>query len=54
MIVAATSLISVIAGIGIACAAERFPAHVRAMETGAGALLLCGFALMGSALPPVI
>jgi hypothetical protein len=54
MIVAAASLISVIAGVGIACAAERFPVHVRAMETGAGALLIGGFALMGCLLPPMM
>ena len=52
--VAAISLASVIAGAAIAYVAERFPAHMAALETGAGALLIGGFALMGCGLPPVL
>jgi hypothetical protein len=44
------SLVSVMLGAGIAYAADRFPAHVEALETGAGVLLIGGFALLGSAL----
>jgi len=49
--IAAASLLSVVAGAAIAYAAKRFPAHVEAMETSAGALLIGGFALLGCALP---
>jgi len=49
--VAAFSLISVVLGASIAYAAERFPGHVEALETGAGILLIGGFALLGAALP---
>jgi len=37
-----------------ACMARRFPAHVEAVETTAGFLLLGGFALIGCALPAII
>ena len=48
---AAVSLVSVMLGASIAYAADRYPAHVEALETGAGVLLIAGFALLGSALP---
>jgi hypothetical protein len=41
-------------GACVACAADRFPAHVEAMETGAGFLLLSGLALAGLALPAML
>jgi len=46
----------IIAALGacIACMAERFPAHVEALETGAGFLLIGGFALTGCALPTLL
>jgi hypothetical protein len=44
------SLMSVVLGASAAYAADRFPAHVAVLETGAGVLLLTGFALLGSAL----
>ena len=47
----AFSLASVMLGASIAYASERFPAHVEALETGAGFLLIGGFALLGCALP---
>ena len=38
-------LLSVTIGAAVAYASERFPAHVESLETGAGFLLLSGFAL---------
>lgn len=52
--IAALSLLSVIAGAASAYFAERFPVHVEALETGAGVLLIGGLALLGSALPAVL
>ena len=49
--VAAVSLMSVVLGAAIAYLADRFPAHAETLETSAGALLIGGFALLGSALP---
>jgi hypothetical protein len=48
---AVVSLMSVVLGATIACLADRYPAHVETLETSAGALLIGGFALLGSALP---
>ena len=48
------SLISVTAGAGAAYVAERFPTRAEAIETGAGFLLIGGFALIGAALPSVL
>jgi hypothetical protein len=47
-------LFSVIAGGVIAYVAERFPAHVDALQTGGGLLLIGGFALVGCSLPAII
>jgi len=47
-------LLSVALGGVIACAARRFPAHVEALETGAGALLIGGLVLAGCALPVLL
>jgi hypothetical protein len=52
--VGALSLIGIVAGVAAAYFAERFPAHIEAVETGAGALLIVGLALLGSALPAVL
>ena len=49
--VAVVSVISVVLGAGVAYFAERFPAHVEALETSAGVLLIGGLALMGTGLP---
>jgi hypothetical protein len=38
-------------GVTIAPLAERIPAHAATIETGAGALLIGGLALIGFALP---
>jgi hypothetical protein len=47
-------LLSVVAGAVAAYVAERFPAQVEAVQTGAGVLLIGGFALAGAALPVVL
>jgi len=51
------SLIGIVMGAALACAAERVPSRVALLETGGGALLVAGLALLGSALgaglPPV-
>jgi hypothetical protein len=52
--VGAMSLISVVLGAAVAYAADRFPAHVEALEISAGALLIGGLALLGSALPAIL
>jgi hypothetical protein len=52
--IGAVSLISVVLGATIACLADRYPAHVEMLETGAGALLIGGFALLGSTLPVLL
>ena len=51
--IALASLVSVITGVTLATVAQRFPAQAEAMETGAGALLIGGLALLGSGLPVV-
>jgi hypothetical protein len=52
--IGALSLLSVIGGAAVAYYADRFPAHVEALETSAGALLIGGLALLGSALPAIL
>jgi hypothetical protein len=53
-VIAIVGLFSVVIGTVAACAAERFPAYVEALETGAGFLLIAGFALAGFALPTAV
>jgi hypothetical protein len=48
------SLVSIIFGTAAASLAERCSKHVEAIETGAGVLLLGGFALIGTALPVML
>ena len=50
----AIGLLSIMVGAVVACASERFPAHVAVLETGAGFLLISGFALTGFALPAIV
>jgi hypothetical protein len=52
--VAAVSVISVMLGAGVAYFANRFPAHIEALETSAGVLLIGGLALMGTGLPVLL
>lgn len=49
--IAAASLLSVVAGAALACAAERYPAQVDKFQTGGGVLLVAGLMLIGSAIP---
>jgi hypothetical protein len=51
--IALVSFVSVVMGTAIACVAERYPARVETLETGAGILLIGGLALLGSGLPIV-
>jgi hypothetical protein len=52
--IAIASFLSVTAGTACASMAARFPGYVEALETGAGALLIGGFALAGCALPVIL
>ena len=47
-------LLSVMTGAVVAYSAKRFTAHIGALETGAGALLLGGLALASCGLPIII
>jgi len=49
--VAAASLISVIAGAAFAYAADRYPAYVEKFQTAGGVLLVAGLMLIGAAIP---
>jgi len=51
---AALGLLTVVTGTVIACVAKRFPARIEALETGAGLLLISGFALTGFALSALV
>jgi hypothetical protein len=52
--IAAGGLLSFMVGAVVAYAANRFPAHVESLETGAGFLLISGLALSSYALPAVV
>jgi hypothetical protein len=52
--VAAIGLLGVTAGAAVAYLSGRFPGHVAAMETGAGVMLIAGFALTSYALPAIL
>jgi hypothetical protein len=45
--IALLSLTSLIAGVGVACAADYSPSHVAAFESWGGGLLVTGLALLG-------
>jgi hypothetical protein len=49
--IAAASVLSLLLGTTLACAAERVPSQIAAMENGGGALLLAGLAMIGWGLP---
>jgi hypothetical protein len=51
---AAISLLSLVLGAVLAWLAGRFPTHVDKLELGAGVLLICGLALLGSTLPTIL
>jgi hypothetical protein len=48
---AVVGILSVLSGAVLVCTSSRFPAYVRAIEIGAGVLLISGFALASCALP---
>ena len=54
VVVGILGLLSVMTGAAFAYSAKRFPAHIEALETGAGALLLSGLALTSCGLPIII
>jgi hypothetical protein len=51
---AVVGILSVLGGVALASSSRRFPAHVRAIEIGAGLLLMCGLALASCALPVML
>jgi hypothetical protein len=48
--IALLSMTSLVAGVGVACAADYAPARVAALESWGGGLLVAGLALLGVAL----
>ena len=52
--IGAVGLLSVSVGAVVGFLADRFPAHVVALESGDGILLIGGFALTSSALPVIL
>jgi hypothetical protein len=52
--VGAIGVLSILLGGTLAYAAEQFSAHIKTLETSAGALLIGGLALLGSALPIIL
>ena len=53
-VVGILGLLSVMTGAVVAYVAKRFPDHIEALETGAGALLLGGLALASCGLPVIL
>jgi hypothetical protein len=53
-VVGILGLLSVMSGAVVAYFARRFPTHIEALETGAGALLLGGLALASCGLPVIL
>jgi len=53
-VVGILGMLSVVTSAVVAYLAKRFPAHIEALETGAGALLLGGLALASCGLPVLI
>jgi hypothetical protein len=49
--IAASSVLSLILGTSLACAAQRVPAYNVRLEQSGGALFILGFALIGLMLP---
>jgi hypothetical protein len=52
--VTTVGLLGVMAGTVVAYVSGRFPAHVEALETGAGMMLIAGLALTTYALPTIL
>jgi cytochrome c biogenesis protein CcdA len=51
---AVVGILSVLSGAVLACTSRRFPRYVRAIEIGAGLLLISGLALASCALPVIL
>jgi threonine/homoserine/homoserine lactone efflux protein len=51
---AVVGILSALSGAVLACTSRRFPGYVRAIEIGAGVLLICGLALASCALPVIL
>ena len=51
---AVVGIVGILGGAVLACTSKRFPAHVRAIEIGAGVLLICGLALASCGLPMIL
>jgi hypothetical protein len=51
---AVIGILSMLSGSVLACSSRRFPAHVHAIEVGAGFLLIFGLALASCALPVML
>ncbi len=47
------SLMSLVAGTSLACAAQRLPAYAVSFEQWGGTLFVSGLALLGAALPQI-
>lgn len=47
-------ILIVLSGVVLACSSGRFPAYGRAIEVGAGLLLMFGLALASCALPAML
>ncbi len=47
-------LLSVVAGGVVAYVSPRYPAHIEALETATGFLLIAGFALAACGLPTIL
>jgi len=52
--IAICAFTSLVLGGTLAAVSERYPAHVQALETTAGALLIGGLGLIGAGLPILI
>jgi len=52
--VAVVGILGILSGAALASTSRRFPAHVRAIEIGAGVLLISGLALTSCALPTIL
>ena len=47
-------ILTVLSGAVLACSSRRFPAYMRAIEVGAGLLLMAGLGLASCALPVML
>jgi len=50
-VLAAVSLMSLVCGATLACAAPRYPSHLSTLERCGGGLLVAGLVMLGNVLP---